>query len=163
MEDKNIVRTEFDRHPKCEFHWYRADLHREHLPNARQGDAIFLETISGEGSLHLVIPPTGVDGIARQRDSLTTKERCKVGRASAEARKQRGELPGFMKRKEVIWIRRRRWLARAGNLGYRFTPKSEGCLFFDFPDQAAGRDHVGATPDRSIRCRTRRGPLQSAD
>jgi hypothetical protein len=64
-----------------------------------RGDTIFLETISGEGSLRLVIPPAVADAIARQRDTLTAKVRRKVGKASAEARKQRGELPGFMKRR----------------------------------------------------------------
>jgi|SRR5215831_772006 len=61
-----------------------------------RGDTVFLETISGEGSLRLVIPPPVVEAICRQRDALTTKVRRKVGKASAEARKARGELPGFM-------------------------------------------------------------------
>jgi hypothetical protein len=65
-----------------------------------QGDTIFLETISGEGSLRLVIPPAVADAIARQRDTLTTKVRRRVGKASAEARKQRGELPGFMRNRK---------------------------------------------------------------
>ena len=62
-----------------------------------RGDTVFLETIGGEGSLRLVLPPGVADAIARQRDSLTTKVRRKVGRAAAQARKDRGELPGFMK------------------------------------------------------------------
>lgn len=66
-----------------------------------KGDTIFLECISGEGSLRLVIPPAVADAIARQRDTLTLKVRRKIGRASAEARKQRGELPGFMKGKRA--------------------------------------------------------------
>ena len=65
-----------------------------------RGDTVFLESISSEGSLRLVIPPPVVDAIVRQRDSLTTKVRRKVGKASAEARKLRGELPGFMKHKK---------------------------------------------------------------
>lgn len=64
-----------------------------------KGDTIFLETISSEGSLRLVIPPAVADAIARQRDALTTKVRRKVGRASAQARKDRGEAPAFLKRK----------------------------------------------------------------
>ena len=53
-----------------------------------------------------VLPPLSrpsavVDAIVRQRDALTTKVRKKIGRASAEARKLRGELPGFMKKKAV--------------------------------------------------------------
>jgi hypothetical protein len=66
-----------------------------------KGDTIFLETISSEGSLRLVIPPAVADAIARQRDALTTKVRRRVGKASAEARKLRGELPGFMKHKKA--------------------------------------------------------------
>src|SRR5262245_13034968 len=61
-----------------------------------RGDTVFLETISGEGSLRLVIPPAVVDVICRQRDALTTKVRRKVGKATAEARKARGEKPAFM-------------------------------------------------------------------
>ena len=65
-----------------------------------KGDTVFLETISSEGSLRLVIPPAVVDAIVRQRESLTTKVRRKVGKASAEARKARGEAPAFMKGKK---------------------------------------------------------------
>jgi len=61
-----------------------------------QGDTIFLEGVSAEGSIRLVIPPKVADAIARQREQLTSKVRRKVGKATAEARKLRGELPGFM-------------------------------------------------------------------
>lgn len=64
-----------------------------------QGDTIFLEGISSEGQLRIVLPPAVADAIARQRDTLTTKVRRKVGRASAEARKARGEQPAFLKGK----------------------------------------------------------------
>jgi len=50
--------------------------------------------------MRLVIPPKVADAIARQREALTTKVRRKVGREIAAARKERGELPGFMKRKK---------------------------------------------------------------
>lgn len=115
MDDANIVRTEFDRIlagldglPDVT-HAGPSTLRSVSFIGTAQtfivstyrmrekGDTIFLETISSEGSLRLVIPPAVADAIARQRDSLTTKVRRKVGKASAEARKQRGELPGFMK------------------------------------------------------------------
>jgi len=64
-----------------------------------RGDTVFLESINSEGSLRLVIPPPVVDAIVRQRDALTTKVRRKVGKATAEARKARGEQPAFLKRK----------------------------------------------------------------
>ena len=56
-----------------------------------QGDTIFLESVSAEGSLRLVIPPKVADAIARQRDQLTAKVRRRIGRDAANARKQRGE------------------------------------------------------------------------
>jgi hypothetical protein len=65
-----------------------------------QGDTIFLDGVSAEGAMRLVIPPKVADAIARQREALTTKVRRKVGREIAAARKERGELPGFMKRKK---------------------------------------------------------------
>jgi hypothetical protein len=63
------------------------------------GDTIFLQYMDGEKHVRLVIPPQAADAIARQRDSLTTKVRRAVGKATAAARKARGELPGFMKGK----------------------------------------------------------------
>src|SRR5947208_3209943 len=62
-----------------------------------QGDTVFLEMLSDDGQVRLVIPPKVADAIARQRDALTTKVRRKVGKANAADRKARGELPGFMK------------------------------------------------------------------
>lgn len=64
------------------------------------GDTIFLVCSNRDGTVRLVIPPTVADAIARQRDSLTTKSRVKAGKANAQARKDRGELPGFMKRRK---------------------------------------------------------------
>ncbi len=66
-----------------------------------KGDTIFLEAVSKDGSIRLAIPPAVSDAIARQRDALTGKVRSKVGKASAQARKDRGELPGFMKHGNV--------------------------------------------------------------
>ena len=66
-----------------------------------RGDTVFLETIGGDGSLRLVIPPAVVDAIVRQRDALTTKVRRKIGKASAEERKRRGEPLPFQRKKEA--------------------------------------------------------------
>lgn len=63
------------------------------------GDWVFLTYVDASGFVRLVIPPKAVNAIIRQRDSLTTQVRRRVGRASAAARKARGELPGFMKGK----------------------------------------------------------------
>jgi len=64
-----------------------------------QGDTIFLECVSGEGSLRLAIPPKVADVIARQREALTDKSRSKAAKAVAAERKAAGILPGFMKGK----------------------------------------------------------------
>ena len=63
-----------------------------------RGDYVFLET-TGEDGIRRVLPPAVVDAICRQRDALTTKVRRKIGKANAEARKARGEVPGFMRSK----------------------------------------------------------------
>jgi|SRR5712692_5738744 len=61
------------------------------------GDFIFVQYLDADKSIRVGIPPAAAEAIARQRDSLTTKVRKRVGRDQAAARKARGELPGFMK------------------------------------------------------------------
>ncbi len=63
------------------------------------GDTIFIQYVDDEGSVRIAIPPEVAEAIARQRDSLTTKVRKRIGRDQAAARKARGEQPGFMKGK----------------------------------------------------------------
>lgn len=63
------------------------------------GDFIFVEVVSEEGTVRLVLPPKVSAVIARQRDTLTDKSRSRAARAVAEDRKARGEVPGFMKRR----------------------------------------------------------------
>jgi hypothetical protein len=78
----------------------------ERLPNgngeesSKARDTIFLQVVNAEGTTRVAIPPQVADAIARQRDALTTRHRSKVGKAAAAARKERGELPGFMKHKK---------------------------------------------------------------
>jgi hypothetical protein len=64
------------------------------------GDFIFLECVDGEnGVIRLCLPPRAANAIASQRDSLTARRRSIAGKAQAQARKDRGELPGFMLKK----------------------------------------------------------------
>jgi len=67
-----------------------------------KGDTIFLECVSKEGTIRLAIPAAVSDAISRQRDTLTGKSRSKAAKATAQARKDRGELPGFMSKKRQI-------------------------------------------------------------
>lgn len=65
------------------------------------GDTVFLQYVDDTGSVRIAIPPAAADAIARQREALTTKVRKRVGKEAAQARKARGELPGFMKNKKA--------------------------------------------------------------
>jgi hypothetical protein len=64
------------------------------------GDHVFLETVSRDGAVRIVLPPQVADAIARQRDALTAKSRSKAAKALAQERKERGELPAFLTRKK---------------------------------------------------------------
>lgn len=64
-----------------------------------EGDTIFLQAISKEGTVRLALPPAVSDAIARQRDALTDKSRSRAAKATMEARMARGEQPGFMQKK----------------------------------------------------------------
>jgi len=65
-----------------------------------KGDTIFLETIGGEGSIRLAIPPQVSEAIARQRDALSDKTRSRAAKQTAANRKARGEKPAFLVRNQ---------------------------------------------------------------
>jgi hypothetical protein len=67
-----------------------------------RGDTIFLECVHRGGFVRLALPASVADTIARQRDALTGKVRSKIGKQTAQARKERGEVPGFMKGKKAV-------------------------------------------------------------
>jgi hypothetical protein len=69
------------------------------LRQREKGDTIFVQYVDDQGSVRLVIPPAAAEAIARQRDSLTTKARKRAAQEQAQARKARGEVPGFMKKR----------------------------------------------------------------
>lgn len=75
-----------------------------------QGDTIFLEHVSSEGTTRIVIPAVVADAIARQREALTSRTRSKVARATAQARKDAGLPSGFAAMSEE---QRTRVLAKA--------------------------------------------------
>jgi hypothetical protein len=66
------------------------------------GDYVFLQYVDDGGSIRIAIPPAAVEAIVRQRDALTSKSRKRAGKEQAEARKARGEEPGFLKRKKSL-------------------------------------------------------------
>lgn len=65
---------------------------------AKVGDTIFLECTDKNGTIRMAIPPKVARIIARQADSLSARSRSKHSKEVALARKERGELPGFMKK-----------------------------------------------------------------
>ena len=64
-----------------------------------QGDYIFIECMDDTGVTRLALPPRVCALIASQRESLTTRRRSRAAKRVAADRKERGELPGFMKKK----------------------------------------------------------------
>lgn len=62
------------------------------------GDTIFVECVREGGTVRMAIPPAVALAIARQRDALTGKCRSRAAKQVAQDRKDRGELPGFMKK-----------------------------------------------------------------
>jgi hypothetical protein len=63
------------------------------------GDTIFLQCVSEGQTIRMVVPPQVSDAIARQRDQITGRVRSKAAKATAQARKDAGLKPGFMKGK----------------------------------------------------------------
>lgn len=64
-----------------------------------EGDYIFIECVDDQGVTRLALPPRVANVISAQRDSLTARRRSRAGKLQAKARKDRGELPGFMQHK----------------------------------------------------------------
>lgn len=77
-------------------------LHRSYIVQTYRhrelGDTIFLETVGGEGSIRIAIPPQVADTIARQRESLSKQLRSKLSKQSMQDRMARGEWKGFAKK-----------------------------------------------------------------
>jgi len=65
-----------------------------------EGDTIFLEYVSDQGTVRVVIPPTVAEVIARQREQLTDKARSRAAKRAAEDRKARGIVPAFLRKKK---------------------------------------------------------------
>ena len=75
-----------------------------HLQTARHadlGDYIFIEYTDEAGTVRLALPPKAANAIASQRDSLTARRRSITAKRLAQERKDRGELPGFMRKKKA--------------------------------------------------------------
>jgi hypothetical protein len=64
-----------------------------------KGDSIVIKFVDKEGVKRIICPPRVAKAIAAQRDSLTKSRRRINGKTAAQARKDRGELPGFQRTK----------------------------------------------------------------
>jgi len=58
-----------------------------------EGDWCFVEVATKDGNIRVVLPPKVTTAVARQRDSLTTKVRRRIGREQAAERKAAGIAP----------------------------------------------------------------------
>ena len=67
--------------------------------HAESGDYIFIERMDENGVTRIVLPPKVAKAIASHRNALTARRRSIHSKAAAKARKDRGELPGFMRKK----------------------------------------------------------------
>lgn len=64
------------------------------------GDYIFVVCVDDTGTTRLCLPPRVSNLIASHRDALTARRRSIASKAVAKARKDRGELPGFARKKK---------------------------------------------------------------
>jgi hypothetical protein len=71
------------------------------LRQRERGDTVFVTYVDDRGSVRLFLPPAVADAIARQRESLTTQVRKRLGKEQAQARKARGEKPAFLRNKKT--------------------------------------------------------------
>jgi hypothetical protein len=76
-----------------------ADSYMVETGRDEQGDHCFVERVDETGVIRMYLPPKVVNAIVRQRDALSAKSRSLRGKEQAQARKDRGEVPGFMKKK----------------------------------------------------------------
>jgi hypothetical protein len=68
----------------------------------RGGDFIFVELVDENKIVtRMAMPPKVANAIASQRESLTTRRRRITGKRLAKERMDRGELPGFMRKKNA--------------------------------------------------------------
>lgn len=62
------------------------------------GTFVFVEMLDDAGVIRLALPPRVVAAIGRQQDALSAKSRSIAAKTLAQARKDRGEVPGFMRK-----------------------------------------------------------------
>ena len=65
--------------------------------DGKSGDFIFVEIGSREEHRRIVLPPKVAAAIARQAAQLTSRNRSKASKATAAARKERGDVPFIRK------------------------------------------------------------------
>lgn len=65
-----------------------------------EGDYVFITAVNARGVVRFVLPPRVLATVDRQRETNSTKVRRRNGRRIAQERKDRGELPGFMRAKK---------------------------------------------------------------
>lgn len=63
------------------------------------GDHIFIDSMDDSGVIRLALPPRVANVIASQRESLSARRRSIASKAIARSRMERGEAPGFTRKK----------------------------------------------------------------
>lgn len=94
--------SKYDRLPGCRYvhpavH-HQECAQRKPLSYEEKGDYVFIECVDDSEVTRLALPPKVANAIASQRDALTARRRSQAGKVRAREAKERGELPGFMRR-----------------------------------------------------------------
>jgi hypothetical protein len=63
-------------------------------------DTALLQRIDATGGMRLVLPPEVVNAMARQRDGISGVQRRRAAKRGAETRKEKGIVPGFLKKRK---------------------------------------------------------------
>ena len=70
------------------------------MRHEEKGDMIFVQCMDENSTVtRLALPPRVAAAIASQREALTARRRRIASKRVAQERKDRGELPGFMKKR----------------------------------------------------------------
>ena len=72
------------------------------MRHAEKGDYVFVQCMNEHSMVtRLALPPKVASAIAAQRMSLTARRRRIAGKTAMKARMERGELPGFLRKRKA--------------------------------------------------------------
>jgi hypothetical protein len=100
LHDSNAIRTKPSTIKAVENITGRSETFIVQTFRDDDGDHIFVECMDENGLTPIKLAPKVAAAIASQRDSLTARRRSIASKAVAKSRIDRGELPGFLRKKK---------------------------------------------------------------